>query len=412
MPCLFCSARLPAISKVTVLEYLTAPCGTSGKSRILAGLRCARDALLGKRGHQPRLHDYFSLSRPWVGVEELSGRFNPPMEDEYQMNLNSCPNTETIGATANIANTEHLVMSKCDGGVTDTPGCPVNADDKYVDKRTDDEVLVAVLENAHSGRASSLWGRHDLDALVIDCIYRHESHKYGTYFEPFLGRAFAFWALAHDRRWDKAILGDSSEHIIRTYDLVRDSEDAIVSQLHLMPVTDRRKRPAFEPVGASDHILRVAQTVRLGAWNDMVKCKDKLSPSEFERRLRRLEEIRVSSCSGVLCNYPGISLEQSDFAHTLKTASSGDLAFLDPPRHFSLEEHKRLAKCFRDLCARSVLSIVVIPPSDEVSQLYEGFTIEQMIGPMPKPKRTRRKGQQVEPLQRPLLARVVVGGKR
>ena len=334
------------------------------------------------------------------------------MEDENQMNLNSHPNTETIGATTNVANTEHLAMSTCDGDVADNPGCRVNTDDGYVDKRTDDEVLVAVLENAHSGRASSLWGRHDLDALVINCIYRHESHKYGTYYEPFLGRAFAFWALAHDRRWDRAILGDSNEHIIRTYDLVRDSEDAIMEQLQLIPVTDRRKRPKLDPVGPNDHILRVAQNIRLGAWNDMVKCKDKISPTEFERRLRRIEEIRISSCAGVFCNYPGISLEQSDFAHTLKTASSGDLAFLDPPRHFSIEEHQRLAKCFRDLCARSVLSIVVIPPSDEVSQLYEGFPIEQMIGPMPKPRRARRKGQQVELLQRPLLARVVVGGKR
>lgn len=117
-------------------------------------------------------------------------------------------------------------------------------------------------------------------------------------------------------------------------------------------------------------------------------------------------------CWRFFCNYPGISLAQSDFADTLKPATSGDLAFLDPPRCFSFDEHKRLATCFRDLCARSVLSIVVVPPNDEITQLYAGYQIGQILGPMPKPKRTRRKNQPVELLQRPVLARVVDGGKR
>lgn len=168
------------------------------------------------------------------------------MEDENQMNLNSCLNTEAIGTNPSIANTEHLAPSKCEGDVTDNLGCGVNADDGYVDTRTDDEVLVAVLENAYSGRASSLWGRHDLDAHVIDCIYRHESYKYRTYYEPFIGRGFAFFALAYDRRWEKAILGDSSEDIIRTYNTLRESEDAIMEQLHLMAATDQSKRPTFD----------------------------------------------------------------------------------------------------------------------------------------------------------------------
>jgi DNA adenine methylase len=51
--------------------------------------------------------------------------------------------------------------------------------------------------------------------------------KFGHYFEPFIGGGALFWAL----RPERATLGDMNERLCRTYNIIRDDVEAVITRL-------------------------------------------------------------------------------------------------------------------------------------------------------------------------------------
>lgn len=276
----------------------------------------------------------------------------------------------------------------------------------------DDAVIQRCSENYWSYGAASIWGLSDRDVAICSILWPIPRPYFSTYFNPFLGHGYFFWPYCCDRGWKRAVLGDTDQVVIDIHELLKTSPEQILARLTSLPVPGLRQRPPFQFDNVDDDIGRIARIARTGAWLDLTRRLDKELRNKFETEVRRLEEKRIKACSDTLNEYSGIEIVKGDFAETVKSAASGDFAFFDLPSQFSPEDHVRAAACVRDLHERGVICAVALPARKEVAELYAGFEIRDVLGPMPKPKRRSRKSKVVEVPQRPLLAQMAIGHRR
>lgn len=347
-----------------------------------------------------------------TGVAGVSDPFIAPTErHRNQMSPNPHANMEVTDEN-HIKQDVELRTPMLDGEEYDeNASSESSATNDCVGRLSDEEARRLAEETDLAWDASSIWGPHELDSDITNCIYHHEPDAYATYYEPFLGRGFGFWESVNERCWQTAVLSDCDMRVIRIHETIRDSSSAIVEHLRSIPVSSCLEQSLHELDSPTDDITRVARIVRLSAWTEIIRMTHSDARRNFEQYVRNLEERIVNSCSGVLRRYSGITLKHADFANALVSARENDFAFLDPPRNFSISEHERLAKCYRDLCARGVQSLVFIPPGDDVSQLYAGCQVQDILGPPQRAKRGKKKSLADAP-QRPVLARVVIGRER
>ncbi len=294
-----------------------------------------------------------------------------------------------------------------DGGEHGGANIQASVPNECVDELSDEEAQRLAEEIELACDASSIWGAHELDSYMTNCIYHQEPDAYPTYYEPFLGRGFGFWESVNERRWQTAVLSDCDVRVIRVHETIRDSSNAIIERLRSTPVSGCLEQSLQDLGAVTDEVARIARIVRFGVWAELIRMTHSDARRNLEQYVRGREESTVNSCSRIL-RHSRITLTQSDFADALTSAKEGDFAVLDPPRNFPIKEHMRLAKCYSELRARGVQSLVFLAPSIDVSQLYADCEVKDILGPPPKPKRGRKKIPAEVP-QRPVLARVVIG---
>ncbi len=273
----------------------------------------------------------------------------------------------------------------------------------------EDTDLRCELDNARAAGAESIWGKSDRDIAVCRHLWPVLPTYFGAYVEPFLGHSYFFWLTCYNRGWQRAILGDADQRLIEIYDLIRSSARPILERLDSWPVPKPTQRTPFLFDNVDDEIGRIAHIARTGAWLDLTRHLDKELRRNFESRVRKLETDRILACRDVLDEFAGIEFVVSDFAETVKSVVAGDFVFLDLPSQFSKEEHVRAAACFRNLEERGVSCVAAVPVDDDVVALYNGFEVQNVLGPIPTPKRKSKKSKVIEPPTRPIVAKFAVG---
>src|SRR5688572_2274861 len=66
---------------------------------------------------------------------------------------------------------------------------------------------------------------------LVPLILSRLPSQIGTYYEPFVGGAAVFFALAADKRFKRAVLGDKNRDLIDVYKGVKTDVDAVISLL-------------------------------------------------------------------------------------------------------------------------------------------------------------------------------------
>ena len=265
------------------------------------------------------------------------------------------------------------------------------------------------IDNAHAADAASMWGISARDIAVCRHLRSVLPTYFGTYYEPFLGKAYFFWSICYNRGWQRSILGDVDQRRINVYEIIRSSAKPIFERLASLPVPKPTQRTPFIFENVDDEVGQVARIVRTGACLDLIRHLDAELRRNFEFRVRDLEQNRIISCRDVLNRFAGIDFVVGDYAETVKPAVAGDFVFFDLPSQFSPEEHVRAAACFRELDERGVSCVAAVPAAMDVASLYGGFEIQDVLGPAPTPKRKSKKSKVVEPAQQPVVAKFVVG---
>jgi DNA adenine methylase len=157
------------------------------------------------------------------------------------------------------------------------------------------------------------------------------------YFEPFIGGGAVFFALASQRRFRSAVIGDRNEWLTEAYRTIRDRVAEVVSELkvHEPHATDAgyyyslRSTPN-QSLGA---VRRTAKLIFLNktCFNGLFRVNrrgDFNVPFGKYRNPRVLDEENLLSVSLAL---QGVDVVTGDFDAVVGRVAPGDCVYLDPP---------------------------------------------------------------------------------
>lgn len=225
----------------------------------------------------------------------------------------------------------------------------------------------------------------------------------GTYFEPFVGGGAVFFALAAERRFKRAVLGDKNRDLIDVYKGVKTDVDGVITLL-----TDYARRHDEDTYYATrdldpetlDLAQRAARLIYLNktGYNGLYRVNRQGRfnvPFGRYRNPKICNEPRLRAASEVLRGR-GVSIKVADFEALSERAEPGDAVYFDPPyvpltktssftgyhsEVFGAEEHLRLAGAFARLTERRVAAVLSNSGGRETRKLYlgDGIAVEKVM---------------------------------
>ena len=209
-----------------------------------------------------------------------------------------------------------------------------------------------------------------------------------TYFEPFVGGGAVFFALAREKRFQKAVLADANEELVAVYLAVKHDVDALVAKLreHQAEHSEEyyyhiRKSKPRSRVGRAARVIYLNKT----GYNGLYRVN---RSGEFNVPYGRYAKPTVCDERNLLAAHEALAdaeIEISDFEAICRRAQPGDAVYLDPPyvplsktsnftaydRHpFGMAEQERLAGVFSELGERGVAAVLSNSSTAETQALY------------------------------------------
>jgi DNA adenine methylase len=158
--------------------------------------------------------------------------------------------------------------------------------------------------------------------------------KISTYYEPFVGGGAVFFALAAERRFKKAVLGDVNSELIRAYGALRVHPDAVIEALkkHVYDKTHYYRVRAQDPksLKLSDRAARFIYLNRT-CFNGLYRVNKKglfNVPFGDYKNPTICDEENLRAAARALT---AERLVDGDFYATLHGARVGDVVYFDPP---------------------------------------------------------------------------------
>ncbi|MEO1335762.1 MAG: Dam family site-specific DNA-(adenine-N6)-methyltransferase, partial [Myxococcota bacterium] len=230
---------------------------------------------------------------------------------------------------------------------------------------------------------------------VLDRLLAKMPESFGTYFEPMVGSGAVFFGLAPKR----AVLTDTNAELINCYEVIRDDVEKLIEALR----THENTYEHFIEIRGQDPddlapVDRAARTIFLNktCFNGLYRVN---RHGRFNVPYGRIPHANIVDVATLMWAHErlqtDIELHCGDFAPPLTEAGPGDVVYFDPPyaededadkrtfRHYQADgfgriEQLRLAKTFRELCARGCVVLLSNADTPLVRSLYDGYTIETL----------------------------------
>jgi DNA adenine methylase len=233
---------------------------------------------------------------------------------------------------------------------------------------------------------------------LVPMILSRLPQQIGTYYEPFVGGAAVFFALAAEKRFKRAVLGDKNRDLIDVYKGVKSDVDAVIALLR--DYTQRHDETTYYSTRELDPkkldlAERAARLIYLNktGYNGLYRVNRQ---GRFNVPFGRYENPKI-------CNEPrlraaaealrgrGVSIQVADFEALSERAEPGDAVYFDPPyvpltktasftgyhsESFGAEAHRRLAGAFEALTRRKVAAVLSNSGGEATQRLYEKKGIE------------------------------------
>jgi DNA adenine methylase len=221
-----------------------------------------------------------------------------------------------------------------------------------------------------------------------------------TYYEPFVGSAAVFIALAAAKRFKHAVLSDRNAELVNVYKTVQRNVDNLVTAL------ERHKKKHDEDyfykvraIAPADlePVERAARTIYLNqtGFNGLYRVnRSGLFNVPFGRYKNPgiCNEPRLRGAARLL---KGVKIREADFEEACGNASKGDAVYFDPPyvplsatsfvayHHQAFDDaaHERLGGLFATLAARSVSVVLSNSDTPRTRDLYRRWTIDPIQVP-------------------------------
>jgi len=215
-----------------------------------------------------------------------------------------------------------------------------------------------------------------------------------TYYEPFVGGGALFFALAAQRRFRRAVLGDANEDLLEVYRAVQRDVEAVIRELkHFRHAEEEYYRIRSLDSAKLSLAGRAARLIYLNktGYNGLYRVN---RSGQFNVPFGRHKNPTICDAENLRAAarvLKRIRLVRWDFERTCALAGQSDAVYLDPPylpvsktanftaydRHrFGLPEHRRLADVFSRLASRGVHAVLSNSDTPETRRLYEGLSVE------------------------------------
>jgi DNA adenine methylase len=250
-------------------------------------------------------------------------------------------------------------------------------------------------------------GKGRLVPRIIDKL----PEKIQTYYEPFVGSAAVFFALASQRRFKRAILSDQNRELVDVYRALQVDVQAVITALSPL----RYGRETFYRLREQDPNKldlpeRAARTIYLNkaGFNGLYRVN---RSGQFNVPFGRhtnptiCDESRLVQAAALL---KSVKLEVQDFEAACTRAKVGDAVYFDPPyvplsktsnftayHHVAFDElhHQRLAALFGKLVERGVSVVLSNSDTPLTRKLYSKWHPQKIMVARPiNSKKTHRGG--------------------
>lgn len=231
---------------------------------------------------------------------------------------------------------------------------------------------------------------------LLGPILERLPERIATYYEPFVGGAAVFFALAKERRFERAVLADANSDLVDVYLAIKEDLNGLIRALKKLAAGHSQQQyyevRAQTPRSRTQRAARVIYLNKTG-YNGLYRVN---RSGEFNVPYGRYakpnvcDEPRLRGAAEALAQ---ATIEVADFEHVCRRARSGDAVYLDPPyvplsktssftaydRHpFDLEQHRRLAQTFAELAERNVFALLSNSYTPETRDLYAAWQCERI----------------------------------
>ena len=231
---------------------------------------------------------------------------------------------------------------------------------------------------------------------LVDRILKLAPSRMRTYYEPFVGAGAVFFALAAERRFERAVLSDINDELVSCYRALRDHVRDVIVALRDMPYARDAyyEIRSWEPSRLASP-LRAARTIYLNraGFNGLYRVNRRGAfnvPFGRHKNPAICNEPRLLAAARAL---QGVELRVADFDQVLACVAPGDFVYLDPPyvplsktarftsyaaSPFGPDEQERLAARLRILGAGMVPAVLSNADCAETRRLYKKLPQERV----------------------------------
>lgn len=237
--------------------------------------------------------------------------------------------------------------------------------------------------------------------------------RIATFYEPFVGGAAVFFALAGAGRFKKAVLSDRNRDLVEVYLGIQKDVESLIRILEGYKDAyseDEYYRIRELDPGNLDPIERAARLIYLNktGYNGLYRVNRAGRfnvPFGRHRKPKICDPPNLRAAAAALAR---VKLRVEDFADASKRAKAGDVVYFDPPyvpvsktasftayhhEAFGPEDHTRLADVFEDLAQRNVTALLSNSDTPETRRLYRGWRVDKI--PVSRPINSKGQGRGV-----------------
>lgn len=247
-------------------------------------------------------------------------------------------------------------------------------------------------------------------ARSVPHILRLLPDQVDTYYEPFVGGAAVFFALAAGRRFKRAILSDRNPHLVEVYAELQKNVGAVIRVLERYRYDEDEyyRVRALDPrdLAPPERAARMIFLNKTG-YNGLYRVNSK---GEFNVPFGRYKDPNFcdrENLEAAARALESVTLKVGDFATTSRSAKPGDAVYFDPPYdpvsktsnftayhkdEFGQREHKRLAKKAGELASRGVAVVLSNSFTQFTKGLYDGFVCKKIAVSRPINSKASRRG--------------------
>jgi DNA adenine methylase len=221
---------------------------------------------------------------------------------------------------------------------------------------------------------------------LLPAILARLPERIETYFEPFVGGAAVFFALAQQGRFRRAVLSDRNPELVDVYRALRDDVEGVIRSLRRLRHSEDEyyRVRALAPRALASRAARTIYLNKTG-YNGLYRVNSSGGFNVPFGRYANPNFCDVENLRAAALALAGVEIGAADFEQVCLRARPGDAVYLDPPyvplsktasftaydRHpFGALEHRRLAGTFDDLAERGVAAVLSNSDTPETRALY------------------------------------------